>query len=37
MFNKCIAIIDDDPNLLNIFSEALKKSGYYDVLIVIKP
>jgi hypothetical protein len=38
MFNKSIAIIDDnDPDLLNIFSEPLKKSCYYDVLIVIKP
>jgi DNA-binding NtrC family response regulator len=31
MFNKSIAIIDDDPDLLNIFSEALKMSGYHDV------
>ena len=28
MFTKSIAIIDDDPDLLNIFSEALKMSGY---------
>ena len=28
MINKCIAIIDDDPDLLNIFGEALKMSGY---------
>ncbi len=28
MFKKSIAIIDDDPDLLNIFSEALKMSGY---------
>ncbi len=28
MFKKSIAIIDDDPDLLNIFSEALKISGY---------
>ena len=28
MINKSIAIIDDDPDLLNIFSEALKISGY---------
>ena len=28
MFTKSIAIIDDDPDLLNIFSEALKISGY---------
>ena len=31
MITKSIAIIDDDPDLLNIFSEALKMSGYYDV------
>jgi DNA-binding NtrC family response regulator len=31
MFTKSIAIIDDDPDLLNIFSEALKMSGYDDV------
>jgi DNA-binding NtrC family response regulator len=28
MFSKSIAIVDDDPNLLNIFSEALQMSGY---------
>ena len=28
MFKKAIAIIDDDPDLLNLFSEALKMSGY---------
>jgi DNA-binding NtrC family response regulator len=28
MFNKSIAIVDDDPDLLNIFSEALNMSGY---------
>ena len=28
MFTKSIAIIDDDPDLLNIFSEALKMSDY---------
>ena len=28
MFNKSIAIIDDDPVLLNIYSEALMLSGY---------
>ena len=28
MFNKSIAIIDDDPVLLNIYSEALMMSGY---------
>ena len=32
MFNKSIAIVvDDDPDLLNIFSEALKMSGYDNV------
>jgi hypothetical protein len=31
MFNKSIAIVDNDPNLLNIFSEALKMNGYYDI------
>ena len=31
MFTKSIAIIDDDPDLLNIFSEALKISGYDNV------
>ncbi len=31
MFNKSIAIVDDDPELLNIFSEALKMTGYQDV------
>ena len=31
MFNKSIAIIDDDPDLLNLFSEALQMSGYYNV------
>ena len=28
MFKKSIAIIDDDPDLLNLFSEALQISGY---------
>ena len=28
MFTKSIAIIDDDPDLLNLFSEALEMSGY---------
>ena len=27
-FTKSIAIIDDDPDLLNLFSEALQMSGY---------
>ena len=31
MINKSIAIVDDNPDLLNIFSEALKMNGYYDV------
>ena len=31
MFKKSIAIVDDDPELLNIFSEALKMTGYLDV------
>ena len=29
MFNKSIAIVDDDPDLLNIFGEALQMSGYH--------
>jgi DNA-binding NtrC family response regulator len=28
MFKKSIAIVDDDLNLLNLYSEALKMSGY---------
>ena len=28
MFKKLIAIVDDDPDLLNIFSEAIEMSGY---------
>ena len=31
MFTNSIAIIDDDQDLLNIFSEALKISGYDNV------
>jgi DNA-binding NtrC family response regulator len=31
MFNKSIAIVVDDPDLLNKFSEALKMSGYDNV------
>jgi DNA-binding NtrC family response regulator len=31
MFTKSIAIIDDDPDLLNIFSEALKMCDCCDV------
>ncbi len=28
MFTKSIAIINDDPDLLNLFTEALQMSGY---------
>ena len=28
MFNKFITIVDDDPVLLNMYSEALQMSGY---------
>jgi hypothetical protein len=36
MFNKSIAIVvDDDPDLLNIFSEDLKMSGYHVVAIMM--
>ena len=31
MFTKSIAIINDDPDLLNLFSEALQMSGYHNV------
>ena len=31
MFNKSIAIVDNDPILLNMYSQALKMNGYYDV------
>jgi DNA-binding NtrC family response regulator len=31
MIPKSIVIVDEDPDLLNIFSEALKISGYHDV------
>jgi hypothetical protein len=31
MINKSIAIVDDNPVLLIIFSEALMMNGYYDV------
>ncbi|MGE5635313.1 MAG: response regulator [Deltaproteobacteria bacterium] len=31
MFNKSIVIINNDVDLLNIFSEALKMSGYDDI------
>ena len=33
MFNKSIAIIDDNPDLLNLFSEALQMSGYIMFLV----
>ncbi len=28
MFNKSIIIVDDDPDLINVYSEALKMNGY---------
>ena len=28
MFTKSIIIVDDDPDLINVYSEALKMSGY---------
>jgi hypothetical protein len=31
MFTKSIAIVGDDQDLLNMYSEALKMSGYSDV------
>jgi DNA-binding NtrC family response regulator len=31
MFNKSIAIVVYDPDLLNIFSEALKMGGYHNI------
>jgi DNA-binding NtrC family response regulator len=31
MFNKSIAIVEDDSNLLNVYSKALKMSGYHDI------
>ena len=31
MLTRSIAIVYDDPNLLNMYSEALKMSGYDDV------
>ncbi len=31
MFTISIAIVDDDPDLLNLYSEALKMSGYDNV------
>ena len=36
MFTKSIAIINDDPDLLNLFSEALQMSGY-NVLVSLIP
>jgi hypothetical protein len=37
MINKSIAIVDDNPDLLNIFSEVLMMNGYYDVSSFIDP
>jgi DNA-binding NtrC family response regulator len=37
MFNKSIAIVDDDPDLLNIFSETLNMSGYHNVSSFTNP
>jgi DNA-binding NtrC family response regulator len=37
MFNKSIAIIEDDLDLLNLFSEALQMSGYYNVSCFTDP
>ena len=37
MFNKSIVIIEDDPDLLNLFSEALQTSGYYNVSSFTNP
>jgi DNA-binding NtrC family response regulator len=31
MFNKSIVIVNDDQDLLNMYSETLKMSGYDDV------
>jgi DNA-binding NtrC family response regulator len=31
MLNKSIAILNHDTDLLNIFTEALKKSGYHNI------
>jgi DNA-binding NtrC family response regulator len=31
MFDKSIAIVEDDPSLLNKHSKALKMSGYHDI------
>jgi DNA-binding NtrC family response regulator len=37
MFNKSIAIVVHDPDLLNIFSEALKMNGYHNVSTFTDP
>ena len=37
MFNKSIVIIEDDPDLLNLFSEALQTSGYSNVSSFTNP
>ncbi|HET7644489.1 MAG TPA: hypothetical protein VFK40_13355, partial [Nitrososphaeraceae archaeon] len=31
MLNKSIVIVNNDTDLLNIFTEALKKSGYHNI------
>jgi DNA-binding NtrC family response regulator len=36
MFTKSIIIVDDDPDLINVYSEALKMSGY-DVFSFTDP
>ena len=35
MLTRSIAIVYDDPNLLNMYSEALKMSGYNDVSVLL--
>jgi DNA-binding NtrC family response regulator len=37
MLTRSIAIVYDDPNLLNMYSEALKMSGYDDVSSFTNP
>ena len=37
MLTRSIAIVYDDPNLLNMYSEALQMSGYDDVSSFIDP
>jgi hypothetical protein len=31
MFNQVIAIVDDDPELLNKYNERVKMSGYHSI------